>query len=122
MYLNSLLASSCCSSALKSQPLAADGTPALGRAQRVPSPTKAPRGTATKELRALMEGLSLEDGAAEAQGPLGTLPMLSPVRAAGHLRAQLGVDKVRWGSGGAAGLARCGHGLHSGLGLTSGQC
>lgn len=85
-------------SILKSQqPLAADGTPLLGRAQRVPSPTKVPHST-TKELRSLMSALSLEeeDGGAGAQAAmLGTLPMLSPVRAQGHLRAQLGVDKVR---------------------------
>ncbi|GAB4820054.1 hypothetical protein N2152v2_007100 [Parachlorella kessleri] len=80
-------------SALKAQqPLAVDGTPLLGRAQRVPSPTKMPRGSAAKEVRALLAGLSLEDRE-EVEGR-GTLAMLSPVRAHSHLRAQLGVDKV----------------------------
>lgn len=83
---------SCCRSALTAQPAAANSTPLLGKAQRVPSPTKQPRGTATKEVRALMADLSLEDR--EGQQGRGTLAMLSPVRTHGHLRAQLGVDKV----------------------------
>eukprot|EP00887_Chlorella_sp_A99_P007262 scaffold2.g7262.t1 len=65
-----------------------DGTPVLGRAQRVapgtPSDatgTGGPPHTITKELQSLMAGLSLEDR--EGLERRGTLPTLSPVRAAG---------------------------------------
>ncbi len=60
----------------------------------MPSPTKVPRST-MKELRALVSGLSL-DG--EEMENMGMLPMLSPVRVHGHLRAQLGVDQVGEGA------------------------
>lgn len=76
------------------RPVNEDGTPVLGRAQRLtpgapeagsaePAAAAAPP-TITKELRLLMAGLSLEDR--EGLAACGSLPTLSPVRATGAAR------------------------------------